>query len=98
MKYSRAKLDDIEVDSSVEVEKIIDAGLLVLLYILANRSRDERMTSSHNVEFAWLKPLQIREGRDRGHPEPRQGLRPLHPIDEWLSERLVPCNGSQHDD
>jgi len=51
MKYSLAKLDDINVDSSVEVE-IVDAGLLVLLYILANRSR----------------------------------------------ERLVPCNGSQHDD
>jgi hypothetical protein len=51
MKYSLAKLDDINVDSSVEVE-IVDAGLLVLLYILANRSR----------------------------------------------ERLVSCNGSQHDD
>jgi hypothetical protein len=47
MKYSRAKLDDIEVDSSVEV-KIVDAGLLVLLYILANRSRDRLVSCNRS--------------------------------------------------
>src|SRR6266516_7046913 len=44
IKYSRAKLDDIKEDSPLEVKN----NLLVLLYILTNRSREGSVTGNES--------------------------------------------------